>query len=356
MPEPLVELINITKRYSGITVVDAVEMTINRGEFVVLVGPSGSGKTTILSILGGFIEPNEGSIHIAGENMTKIPPAHRPTVTVFQDFALFPHMTVEKNVAFGLTMHKVDKPLRQSRVEQSLSIVGLEGFGGRKVHQLSGGQRQRVALARAIAVKPTVLLLDEPLGALDLNLRRQMQDELVSIQRQLGTTFVHVTHDQEEAMSIADTIVVLNNGRIEDMGTPDRVYLKPATEFTAEFMGESNLIAGEVTSNLDGKSMVRTTFGTIEAIGEAPNGSHVKVCLRPEHLRLNPLSEGTSKLLYRGKVTETTFQGTNRRCRVVADEDKSVHMLLRLPVEESVSVGDNIEVHVSNSHPILISN
>ena len=262
MPEPLVELINITKRYSGITVVDAVEMTINRGEFVVLVGPSGSGKTTILSILGGFIEPNEGSILIAGENMTKIPPAHRPTVTVFQDFALFPHMTVEKNVAFGLTMHKVDKPLRQSRVEQSLSIVGLEGFGGRKVHQLSGGQRQRVALARAIAVEPTVLLLDEPLGALDLNLRRQMQDELVSIQRQLGTTFVHVTHDQEEAMSIADTIVVLNNGRIEDMGTPDRVYLKPATEFTAEFMGESNLIAGEVTSNLDGKSMVRTTFGT----------------------------------------------------------------------------------------------
>src|SRR5690606_23935988 len=202
----------------------------------------GSGKTTILSMLGGFTAPSEGRVVIAGEDVTDLPPAKRPTATVFQDYALFPHMSVRSNVAFGLAMRRVAKAERSRRAEEMLRLVGLAGFGGRGIHQLSGGQRQRVALARAMAVAPKVLLLDEPLGALDLSLRRQMQEELVRLQKRLGTTFVHVTHDQEEAMSIADTVVVMNQGRIEDMGPPSRVYLRPASLFAATFMGESNVI------------------------------------------------------------------------------------------------------------------
>jgi spermidine/putrescine transport system ATP-binding protein len=238
MAEPIVRLAGLCKRYDGAAAVERLDLEIGAGEFLVLLGPSGSGKTTILSMIGGFAAPTEGRVVIAGEDVTELPPAKRPTATVFQDYALFPHMSVRSNVAFGLAMRKVPKPERQLRAEEMLKLVGLEGFGGRGVHQLSGGQRQRVALARAIAVEPKVLLLDEPLGALDLALRRQMQEELVRIQKRLGTTFVHVTHDQEEAMSIADRVVVMNRGRVEDVGPPSRVYLRPASLFTAAFMGE----------------------------------------------------------------------------------------------------------------------
>ena len=223
MTNTLVELKSIRKTFGNVVAVDSVNLSISRGEFVVLLGPSGSGKTTILSMLGGFMTPSAGQILIEGVDVTQVPPALRPTVTVFQDYALFPHMSVASNVGFGLAMRKVPKDERIRRAAESLRLVGLEGFGDRSIDQLSGGQRQRVALARAIAVEPSVLLLDEPLGALDLNLRRQMQEELVRIQKQLGTTFVHVTHDQDEAMSIADTIVVLNQGKIEDNGSPDRI-------------------------------------------------------------------------------------------------------------------------------------
>ncbi|MEE8203162.1 MAG: ABC transporter ATP-binding protein, partial [Alphaproteobacteria bacterium] len=203
MTDPLVRLDGIRKEYGAVVAVAGIDLSIGRGEFVVLLGPSGSGKTTLLSILGGFIEPTAGRVLIDGEDVTGVAPANRPTATVFQDYALFPHLNVAGNVGFGLMMHKIRGDERERQIEEALNLVGLEGFAGRAIHQLSGGQRQRVALARAIAVRPTVLLLDEPLGALDLALRRQMQDELVRIQKELGTTFIHVTHDQDEAMGIA---------------------------------------------------------------------------------------------------------------------------------------------------------
>ena len=252
MNGPHVMLEGVSKNYAGIPAVCDVNLSIDRGEFVVLLGPSGSGKTTLLSILGGFVEPTSGRVLIGGNDVTRTPPARRPTSTVFQDYALFPHMNVAGNIAFGLEMQGLARRDRISRVSDVLAMVGLAGFERRPVGELSGGQRQRVALARAIAVRPEVLLLDEPLGALDLNLRRQMQDELVGLQRSLGTTFVHVTHDQEEGMSIADRIVVLNNGRVEDSGSPDRVYLEPATLFAATFMGETNIVEGRVEEASDG--------------------------------------------------------------------------------------------------------
>ncbi len=211
-----IDIDGVSKLYGGFAALDRVSLSFKAGSFVVLLGPSGSGKTTLLSVLGGFTKPDEGRVLLDGADVTAMPPAIRPTTTVFQDYALFPHMTIAENVAFGLRMRKVDAAARSKRVAEMLALVGLPDAGARKPHQLSGGQRQRVALARALAVEPQVLLLDEPLGALDLALRRQMQDELKRLQKRIGTTFVHVTHDQEEAMAIADEIVVMNKGRIED--------------------------------------------------------------------------------------------------------------------------------------------
>ncbi|MEO1443361.1 MAG: ABC transporter ATP-binding protein, partial [Chloroflexota bacterium] len=236
----------VSKHYGTNIALNNINLNIPKGSFTVLLGPSGSGKTTLLNILGGFAEPTEGTVHIDGEDVTYQTPAQRPTSTVFQDYALFPHMTVFKNIEFGLRMRRVFRTERERMVNEILGVVGLADMASRRIHQLSGGQRQRVALARSLVVEPSLLLLDEPLGALDLNLRRQMQGELTTIQKRVGTTFVHVTHDQDEAMSIADTIVVLNHGQIMDVGSPEDVYLRPHTRFTATFMGDSNLIDGVV--------------------------------------------------------------------------------------------------------------
>jgi len=352
MPEPLVELRDIRKVYAETVAVDSVNLSIGRGEFVVILGPSGSGKTTILSMIGGFTEPSAGTVFVDGVDVTSVPPAKRPTVTVFQDYALFPHMSVAGNVGFGLEMRKVNKVRRRQRVEESLQLVGLEGFGNRKIHQLSGGQRQRVALARAIAVEPTVLLLDEPLGALDLNLRRQMQEELVGLQKQLGTTFVHVTHDQDEAMSIADTIVVMNQGRIEDRGSPDRVYLQPSTLFTAMFMGESNLIEATV-GKPDGDGVVLSTaFGDLSAKCDAEAGSSVFASVRPEHVRLEPGSDALS--LGQVSVIETVFQGANRRCRAVSAAVPDQDLLLTVPADRTVRAGQELEIFVRRQDVVVL--
>ena len=279
MAEALVSLRGISKSYEDVAAVSQIDLDIAAGEFVVLLGPSGSGKTTVLSMIGGFTVPTTGKLFIDGMDVTDMPPARRPTATVFQDYALFPHMSVRANVGFGLAMRKVPKDERNRRADKVLRLVGLEGYGGRGIHQLSGGQRQRVAVARAIAVEPKVLLLDEPLGALDLALRRQMQEELVRIQKSVGTTFVHVTHDQEEAMSIADRIVVMNKGRIEDIGPPSRIYLRPATRFAATFMGESNILAGEAVEAAGECTWIKTAAGTLPvpcraATGERSQCSH----------------------------------------------------------------------------------
>ncbi|MCW5626891.1 MAG: ABC transporter ATP-binding protein, partial [Burkholderiales bacterium] len=263
----------ITKRYGDAAAVDDVSFRVPPGQYVVLLGPSGSGKTTVLSMLGGFTLPTAGRILIGTEDVTLVPPAKRPTATVFQDYALFPHLSVAANVGFGLSVRHVPKAEIARHVEAALRLVGLEGFHTRSIAAMSGGQRQRIALARALVTEPALLLLDEPLGALDLTLRRQMQEELRRIQRSTGRTFVHVTHDQEEAMAIADMILIMNHGRIEDMGPPGRVYEQPRTRFSANFLGESTVLDGVVAVAADARLAVDTPSGRLQVAGTRAVGS-----------------------------------------------------------------------------------
>ncbi len=352
MSTALVELEAVGKVFGDIVAVAGVDLSIERGEFVVLLGPSGSGKTTLLSILGGFMDPTTGRVLIDGEDMTSVAPAHRPTATVFQDYALFPHMNVAKNVGFGLLMHKVPTESRKRRVEEALALVGLDGFGARAVHQLSGGQRQRVALARAIAVQPSVLLLDEPLGALDLSLRRQMQEELVRIQKEIGTTFIHVTHDQDEAMSIADRIVVLNHGRIEDVGSPRRIYLQPATLFSATFMGENNLVPGTVTAAEQGIARVATPFGEWPVRTDARPGREVWLVLRPEQLKAGGGDAGVS--LGTVTVTEIAFQGSHVKVVASSPAEGIGQLNMHLPPSTDTILGAELEVHADPADVVAI--
>jgi len=359
MTEPLVELRAVRKAYGDVIAVDNVSLSIERGKFLVLLGPSGSGKTTLLSILGGFTAPTSGQVHIAGEDVTFVPPARRPTVTVFQDYALFPHMTVHDNVAFGLVMRRVARAERRRRVEQALGVVGLEGFGKRRVHQLSGGQRQRVALARAIVVEPDVLLLDEPLGALDLKIRQQMQEELVHLQRELGTTFVHVTHDQDEALNVGDAIAVMNQGRIEDYGPPERVYLRPASLFAATFMGDSNILSGTATADEGNNVRVDTPLGPVvvarRSEGDAQaNGAKVHVSIRPEHIRIGPAQGDGVLSLGEATLTDVVFQGAHRRCHA-RSHGGQVELILRLPPEQVVAVGDTVPIRARAADLVLLN-
>jgi spermidine/putrescine transport system ATP-binding protein len=340
MTEALVEMRNISHSFGRVSVLNDVSLTINPGSYTVLLGPSGSGKTTLLSILGGFLVPRKGSVLIRGLNCTMMPPAKRPTTTVFQDYALFPHMSVGSNVGFGLRMKGVIKSERDRLAQEALVIVGLPEAFRKKPHQLSGGQRQRVALARALVVKPAVLLLDEPLGALDLKLRRQMQDELKIIQKQVGTAFVHVTHDQEEAMALADHCVVMNQGRIEDEGTPERVYAKPATRFSATFMGESTVIPGEVASVTGNAVLVNTVFGSLPLIAEAAEGAKVTLAIRPEHLRL--IRDSRSVTFGSAEVTAVVFQGSFKRVVAVSTTLSGPTFIARIPAAHDVSVGDTV--------------
>jgi len=344
-----VSLRRISKCYDDSIALTETDLDIAAGEYVVLLGPSGSGKTTLLSILGGFVAPTTGKVAIDGGDVTDLPPAKRPTATVFQDYALFPHMSVAANVAFGLAMRRMGKVERLRKAEAMLDLVGLKGFGGRGVHQLSGGQRQRVALARAIAVDPAVLLLDEPLGALDLALRRQMQEELVRLQRRLHATFVHVTHDQEEAMSIADRVVVMNHGRIEDMGPPARVYLKPASLFAARFMGENNLFEGKAIGRVNGQTAIDTAVGRLLADQNAASGEALHVGIRPEQLRFAP--ELGAQSLGEARIEEFSFQGTHFRvrCRL-----KDHEILARVPAETPPHVGETLPLFVRFEDLVLL--
>jgi spermidine/putrescine transport system ATP-binding protein len=292
----------------------------------------------LLSILGGFLVPRKGSVLIRGVNCTLMAPAKRPTTTVFQDYALFPHMSVGKNVGFGLRMKGVVKSERDRLAHEALAIVGLSEAFDKKPHQLSGGQRQRVALARALVVKPAVLLLDEPLGALDLKLRRQMQDELKAIQKQVGTAFVHVTHDQEEAMALADHCVVMNHGRIEDEGTPERVYAQPATRFSATFMGESTLIPGEVSKVKGSAISVKTAFGSFPIIANAEDGAQVTLAIRPEHMLL--IRDSRSITFGNARVTAVIFQGSFKRVHADSTLRSGPSFIAKISAELEVAVGD----------------
>jgi putative spermidine/putrescine transport system ATP-binding protein len=275
---PAVRVAGLHKRYGDVNALAETDLTVRPGEFFTLLGPSGSGKTTLLRLIAGFERPDGGRIELAGQDVTQVPPFARDVNTVFQDYALFPHMTIAENIEYGLKVHRVGKQARKDRVARALDMVQLGGLGGRKPAQLSGGQRQRVALARAIVNEPQVLLLDEPLGALDLKLRQHMQRELLRIQREVGITFIYVTHDQEEALTMSDRVAVLNLGRIEQVGAPVEVYEQPKTAFVADFIGVSNLI------ERDGRQFtVRPEKITILADGPAepdgtaePAGAHVE--------------------------------------------------------------------------------
>ena len=304
-----------------------VNLTIAPGEFIVLLGPSGCGKTTLLSILGGFITPTSGRVEIGGHDMTHVAPKDRPTTTMFQDYALFPHMTLRDNVAFGLRMRGMAATARSAKALAMLDMVGLVDRAAQRPHQLSGGQRQRVALARALAVDPQVLLLDEPLGALDLKLRRQMQDELKSIQRRVGTTFIHVTHDQEEAMAIADRIVVMNQGQIEDIGPPQDIYLRPKSLFSAAFMGEINLIPANPNGN-----RIDTPLGPLFVT--APNLNPHTLCIRPENTGLSgdlPLGQA--------RLTDAAFFGTHHRCHFTPIAAPHLALIAHLPQNSHPEIG-----------------
>ena len=303
MTTPDIRLQNVVKRFDGVVAVDGITLEIPSGSFFALLGPSGCGKTTTLRMLGGFEEPDEGVIEIGGRDVVGVPPYKRDVNTVFQSYALFPHLSVFDNVAFGLRRRGVEGKQVRGRVEEMLRLVGLEGVGGRRPRQLSGGQQQRVALARALVNRPQVLLLDEPLGALDLKLRKNMQLELKAIQHDLGLTFVHVTHDQEEAMTMADQIAVMKDGRIEQLGAPTELYERPATAFVAGFLGVSNLLHGTVT----GPDRVRIEAGDELTVRLGGRTGAVHVGVRPEKLRLGPPREGENTLS--GSVKETAYVG-----------------------------------------------
>ena len=351
---PMVEIKEISKSFGKTIALSEIDLTIEEGQFFALVGPSGSGKTTLLHILGGFIEPSVGRVMIAGQDVSSLPPARRPTTSMFQDYALFPHMSVGVNVGFGLLMRKVPRAQRLSRIAAALEMVGLAGMSARRIHQLSGGQKQRVALARALVVEPKVLLLDEPLGALDLNLRRQMQQELLHIQKQVGTTFVHVTHDQEEAMSIADVITVMNNGHIEDVGPPARVYMKPRTLFTATFMGESNIFKGTVAARSDDSMAVDTAFGRLKVTGAAELGARVNLSIRPEQIIAADGEIQGQVPLGVLQVEEVSFFGTHHRC--LGHHVKSnLPMIIRLPQHQAVGIGQDLNLSVQREDVVLLT-
>ena len=290
---PLIEIRNLTKHFGEFTAVDNVSLKIYEREFFALLGPSGCGKTTLMRMVAGFENPSSGEILINGQNMNSIPPHKRPVNMMFQSYALFPHMTVEKNIAFGLEMDKVPKNEIEIRVKDMLRLVKLEPFASRKPHQLSGGQRQRVALARALAKRPKVLLLDEPLGALDKKLREETQFELLDLQMQLGITFVIVTHDQDEAMTMADRIAVMDKGEFIQISPPAELYEQPHTKYIADFIGDINLIEGRVTSNERGRVTLDSdmTGGKIDVQAETVAGLGDKAwfALRPEKASLSLL-------------------------------------------------------------------
>src|SRR5512141_804302 len=295
MGAPAILFKDVTRHFKDVKAVDGVTLEIKDGEFFSMLGPSGSGKTTCLRMIAGFDRPSSGRIYLYGQDVSNLPPYERPVNTVFQDYALFPHMTIDENIAYGLMIRRVPREERAKRVDEMLDLVRLPGFGHRTPSQLSGGQRQRVALARALVNRPKVLLLDEPLGALDLKLRQQMQVELKNIQQQVGITFVFVTHDQEEALTMSDRIAVFNEGKVEQVGTPAEVYEHPSTPFVAGFVGTSNLVDGELAQRI--------------------TGSPARFSIRPEkiHLAAQAAEAGSDMFSADGKVRDVVYLGLYTR-------------------------------------------
>jgi spermidine/putrescine transport system ATP-binding protein len=350
--EPDIRLEQVTKRFGDTAAVDRLDLSIERGAFYALLGPSGCGKTTTLRMIGGFEDPTEGRVFLGDEDVTDRPPYRRDVNTVFQSYALFPHLNVERNVGFGLERRKVAKAEVTRRVSETLELVQLGGLGRRKPGQLSGGQQQRVALARALVNRPKALLLDEPLGALDLRLRRQLQVELKRIQREVGITFVHVTHDQEEAMSMADRIAVMRDGRIEQAGGAAELYERPRTAFVANFLGNSNLVDGTIRSTGPVLGEVETHDGARLRVPADRLDGHtgdVRIGVRPEKVQItssdrDPAPEAN---VLRGTVVVSSYLGVSLQHVVRAHGGEELTVVEQNTGAPTGSLGAGREVHLT---------
>ena len=334
MAKELIRLVGCTMEFDGETILNSIDLSINDKEFLTLLGPSGCGKTTTLRIIGGFLKPTSGDVFFDGKRINDIPPYERQVNTVFQRYALFPHLDVYENIAFGLRTQKLPEREIDERVTEMLEVVSLRGFEDRKVTALSGGQQQRVAIARALVNRPKVLLLDEPLGALDMRLRKDMQQELKRIQQQMEITFIYVTHDQEEALAMSDTVVVMNEGIIQQIGTPEDIYNEPRNAFVADFIGESNILDGIMREDY-----VVETFGRRFTCLDKGFGRDeaVDVVVRPEDIDIVPVSEG----MLTGTVTSITFKGM--QYDVIVDF-KGFKWLIQ--TTDSPSVGERIGIKI----------
>ena len=358
-----VRLVQVTKMFGDAIAVDHIDLEVRDGEFFSLLGPSGCGKTTTLRMIGGFEEPTSGLIELQGQDVTWLPPYQRNVNTVFQNYALFPHLTIFENVAFGLRRRNVKGDEIRSRVTEMLRLVELPGFENRKPTQISGGQAQRVALARALINRPAVLLLDEPLGALDLKLRKQMQIELKRIQQEVGITFIYVTHDQEEAMTMSDRIAVMNRGGYEQLGDPESLYERPATRFVAGFLGVSNLLPASLDGTADGQALLRLSDGTsVRAPRAAVDGrtGRLSVGVRPEKIRLHELSDaapaGSNQM--EGIIRDASYIGVSTQYIVELRDGKRVAVyeqnVERATRSELWAPGEHVRLTWNPDHSFIV--
>ncbi len=361
-PNSVVEVIGATKRFRApeggfVTALDNVSLNVQQSQFITLLGPSGCGKTTLLRSISGFEELDEGEVKIGGARVNGVPPHRRPVNTVFQNYALFPHLSVDDNVGYGLDVAGCTKKERNLRVGESLERVGLSGFGQRKPSQLSGGQQQRVALARAIINEPKLLLLDEPLSALDRNLRQSMQIELKNLQHDLGVCFLFVTHDQEEALTMSDQVVVLNQGKIEQTGSPEALYHQPATPFVAEFIGDGALFTGTI-QNADSQTVLVTDDGLVLPVNTEPAaGSRATMIIRPEQLSVAKENPDASSGVLDVVLEQSFFQGANHRYVCRLDNGMSVTAIPSGSSQKTlaqVSPGQHLKLAYERCHPHVI--
>jgi len=358
MSQASLRLAGVSKRYGAVQVLEPVDLTFEDGEFVTVLGPSGSGKTTILRMIGGFTAPTTGQIFFQGKDVSRLPAFQRPFNTVFQDYALFPHMRVGQNVGYGLRVRGVGKAEVARRVSEVLALVGLADKAARYPHELSGGQRQRVALARAIVCEPKVVLLDEPLAALDAELRRSMQDFLKELQRRIKTTFVFITHDQHEAISMSDRIVVMNHGRVEQVGTPKEIYHRPGSPFVARFFGENNLVPGTVEGRSNGRIAIGSPFGRVEMEDRAALGvgANVTLAVRPEHIRVRPQTGADAGFSVAAEVRSVDFLGATSQIVLALPEAGRTEVRASLPTTECVdfTAGDRVKMAFSLDNLTLL--
>lgn len=343
MNQPLIDLVNISKSFDGTMVLDDLNLSVKENEFVTLLGPSGCGKTTTLRIIGGFETADTGKVIFDGADISKLPPNKRQLNTVFQKYALFTHMTIAENIAFGLKIKGKSKDYINDKIKYALKLVNLDGYEKRSVDSLSGGQQQRIAIARAIVNEPKVLLLDEPLGALDLKLRQDMQYELIRLKNELGITFIYVTHDQEEALTMSDTIVVMNQGYIQQIGTPEDIYNEPENAFVADFIGDSNIISGRMIRD----RLVNILGADFECVDTGFGRNRpVDVVIRPEDIDLVKPNEG----VINGIVTHLIFKGVHYEMEVSANNyDLLVHSTDMFPVGTEVGIRvDPFDIQIMN--------